>query len=97
MPWKKGESGNPGGRPRLAQGVRRKAQAVQDEAFDVLVSEMRGAEKSSERISAAVKVLQVAGVSMSEDKTPETPEQEKPLGGNASTEELMAAAAKGEA
>lgn len=96
MPWKPGESGNPGGRPRLAQGIRRRAQNDADEAYEVLLSVMRGAEKSSERATAAKTILQLAGAAMSEDKT-QPPPEDKPLTPSASTEDLMAAASKGEA
>lgn len=67
MPWVKGQSGNPTGRPRIVQGVRRQAQNMSEEALQVLVDVMRGGEKASERASAARTILQLAGAGFSEE------------------------------
>jgi hypothetical protein len=64
--WRPGQSGNPGGRPRVAREVRASAQADTPEAYRIIAVLMREADKDSTRLSAAVKVLQIAGVPMSE-------------------------------
>lgn len=98
MPWVKGQSGNPGGRPRIVQAQRRKAQNVADEMLDILIAVARNSEKGSERSGAAVKVLQIAGVPFAAAGDPTgADEPSPPLGNSASVEELEAAAAKGEA
>lgn len=95
--WKPGVSGNPGGRPRIVSGIRRKAQNDSEEAYAVLLKEMREAEKPSERISAAVKVLQLAGAPMSEDRTPEAEQRPAQPSGEMTAEQLEEIAAGGEA
>jgi hypothetical protein len=64
--WKPGQSGNPGGRPKVAREVRASAQDDTPEAYRIISGLMRDADKDSVRLSAAVKVLQIAGVPMSE-------------------------------
>ena len=98
MPWAKGQSGNPGGRPRIVAGVRRTAQNVADEALQVLLAVMRNDDAPpASRASAAEKVLRIAGVPMSEDRAPEGDGPSPPLTPAASVEELEAAATTGEA
>jgi hypothetical protein len=97
--FKAGESANPGGRPKVATEARKKAQEHTAEALEVLLTAMRAAEKTSERISAAVKVLQVAGIPMGEERgaaVDPQPGQPKPTA-EMTPEALEAAAAAGEA
>ena len=93
--WAKGVSGNPGGRPRIAKTIRADAQVDAPDAYAEIKRIMREGDKDAARLAAAVKVLQIAGVPMSEDKAPE-PEQDKPLTSGATPEELEAAAVEGE-
>ena len=54
----KGQSGNPGGRPRVVMAVRDQAQQHGDEAISVLASIMRDCEAPpAARISAASEIL----------------------------------------
>lgn len=91
-----GSCPNPGGRPKVASEVRKKAQGHVAEALEVLLVAMKAAEKTSERITAAVKVLQIAGVPMTEDKQPAADALARPVG-PVSEDDLMARAAEGEA
>lgn len=95
MPFVKGQSANPGGRPRIVQSVRRRAQGHMEEALDVALEVMRKGEKGTERLTAAVKVLQIAGVPFTADGATEA-EPAKPLTPSATEAELEAAAAAGE-
>lgn len=93
MPWVKGQSGNPGGRPRVVSGVRRRAQNVSDEMLDVLLDVARSSKASGkDRVTAAVRVLQVAGVPMTEDRTPPGDNGKKDPRPAADTEGLLQAA-----
>lgn len=95
--WKPGQSGNPGGRPRIAREVRASAQGDSPEAYRVILGIMRDGDKDAARLAAAVRVLQLAGIPMSEDKTPE-PNEPRPLPTDRepTVDDLEAAAAKGE-
>jgi hypothetical protein len=66
--WKPRQSGNASGRPKLAEEVRARADKLVPSAFGVIEKLMTDADKDSVRLSAAVRVLQVAGVPMGEVK-----------------------------
>lgn len=53
-----GQSGNPGGRPKVLEEVRELAQLHTVEALDVLVELMRDGETGAVRLAAAEKVLE---------------------------------------
>jgi hypothetical protein len=55
--FKKGKSGNPGGRPRALAGVMDEARRHTFEAIRVLLKLMRSAESESVRLSAAEAIL----------------------------------------
>ena len=67
MPWKKGQSGNPKGRPMILPTIRAQARVDSHAAYNTLVEAMRDSDKWSERIAAAVQVLRLAGVSFASD------------------------------
>jgi hypothetical protein len=67
-PFQKGQSGNPGGRPKMAMELRNRADKLAPAAFKIIETLMTDADKDSVRLSAAVRVLQVAGVPMGEPK-----------------------------
>ncbi len=57
-PFAKGQSGNPGGRPRIPEELKSRAQAYSVEALDTLHALMRDPEQSgSVRVSAAVAIM----------------------------------------
>jgi hypothetical protein len=60
--WKPGQSGNPGGRPRVQAIVREAAQFDSLEAYQKIRELMRAAESDAVQLAAAIKVLQLAGV-----------------------------------
>lgn len=76
MPWAKGQSGNPGGRPKVVAKVREMAQRDTPEAYETLRSLMLTADKDSVRLAAAIAILKMAGVSLSSltdgEMTPQT-------------------------
>lgn len=99
MPWVKGQSGNPGGRPAQTievREVRKLCQEKSKRAYEIVADLMENADKASVRLAAALAILRMAGVPMNET-VPAQAESTQPLGTQASEEELMAAAAKGEA
>lgn len=55
--WKPGQSGNPGGRPRISREVRELAQAHTVEAIETLVDVCRNGKSGSERVKAANAIL----------------------------------------
>lgn len=55
-PWQPGQSGNPGGRPKVNPELRRAAQEHSAEALDTLVKVMRTG-KPSEQLLAAREIL----------------------------------------
>jgi len=56
--WKKGESGNPNGRPKLPEEIRDAARAASPKAIQVLVDIMSSDEANQgERIKAAIAIL----------------------------------------
>ncbi len=55
-PWQPGQSGNPGGRPKVNPELRRAAQEHSVEALDVLVEVMRTG-RPGERLQAAREIL----------------------------------------
>lgn len=55
--WRKGESGNPGGRPKALGLLVDKARQHTDEALSVLVDAMRTAKDIKVRCAAAVEIL----------------------------------------
>ena len=57
MPFKKGQSGNPGGRPKTAEKVRLLAQEHSPEAIETLVKIMRNGKPDAARVMAADKIL----------------------------------------
>jgi HEAT repeat protein len=67
MPWVKGQSGNPGGRPTVAQAIRALARTNSEKAFNVVLGLMESGDKDSTRLAAAIAILKVAGVPMSAD------------------------------
>lgn len=96
MPFKPGQSGNPGGRPKIAKEIRLKAQEASKEALEVLLGIMRDGEKASERAAAARTVLQLGGMPFSEEAA--TPEAQAPaVVAPVPDEELASIAAQGEA
>jgi hypothetical protein len=97
MPWAKGQSGNPGGRPRLAQSIRRRAQGDMDEAYETLLAVMRDSEKGSERAAAATTVLKLAGAAMAEEKAPAPENEPEGQAQGMGEVDLEAAAARGSA
>lgn len=90
MPWKKGQSGNPGGRPKITQSVRARARMRQHDALNVLFEEMDDKDNRS-RAASAVKVLQIAGVSFASDAQ-ETKDQAEASKCSTPTHELEAVA-----
>lgn len=56
-PFTKGQSGNPGGRPKVAAEVKELAQQHGREAVETLVRLMREAEKDEVRVRAAESLL----------------------------------------
>jgi hypothetical protein len=68
MPWVKGQSGNPGGRPAQAlevKEIRKLAQAKSGEAFKIILHLMRHADRESVKLAAALGLLKIAGLDMS--------------------------------
>ncbi|HET9554912.1 MAG TPA: DUF5681 domain-containing protein [Anaeromyxobacteraceae bacterium] len=66
MPWVKGQSGNPKGRPKILPAIRARAKVDSHRAYDVLVEALDDP-NISERRSAAVQILKIAGVSFASD------------------------------
>jgi hypothetical protein len=93
MPWVKGQSGNPGGRPSLPieiREVRKLCQEKSKRAFEIVAGLMEDAEKDAVRLAAALAVLKMAGMPMSADVTIEVqPAAARPLP-DRSSEELEA-------
>jgi HEAT repeat protein len=89
MPWVKGQSGNPGGRPTVAQAIRALARTSSERAFNVVLDLMEHGDKDSTRLAAAIAILKVAGVPMSADvNITVTERQESPALTAAPTEDL---------
>ena len=58
MPWKRGQSGNPGGRPKVVSHVRELARQHSEEAVQALCAVMNDpAEKGTARVAAAQVIL----------------------------------------
>ncbi len=55
--WKKGQSGNPGGRPKEVAEVRELARQYTDEAIQTLVTLMQSAKLERTRLAAASELL----------------------------------------
>lgn len=64
--WVAGQSGNPHGRPRIAADLRERAKGDAREAYEKVLAIMR-TDGHKLQLAAAVRVLQVAGVPMSEE------------------------------
>jgi len=99
MPWEKGQSGNPGGRPRASievREIRRLCQERSKEAYEVIAGLMASAEKETTRLAAAIAILKAAGVSFSE-APPVEDRPASPITGPVSDEALLATVARGEA
>jgi hypothetical protein len=88
-PFAKGQSGNPGGRPKVALDIREKAKGDVEAAYATVHALMTGADKDSVRLSAAVRILQVAGVPMGEDKITVQIGSAEAAGGSATPSDLM--------
>lgn len=73
--WKPGVSGNPGGRPKIDERIRRLAQADSEEAYQVVKAMMLTADKDSTRLAAALAILRVAGVSFKDGEDAANPTQ----------------------
>jgi ATP-dependent DNA ligase len=69
--WVKGQSGNPGGRSKESQEVRRLAKEKTPEALATIIALMTGAEKEGTRLEAAKTVLKLAGVSFDSEELTE--------------------------
>lgn len=87
MPFPKGVSGNPGGRPREVlevREVRKLAQEKTTRAFEIVAKLMEEAEKDSVRLAAALAVLKIAGVrldgemSVTVNQAPANPYSDQP-------------------
>jgi hypothetical protein len=78
------------------QGLRRRAQNDSDEAYAVLLDIMRNGDKDAARAAAAVKVLQLAGAAMSEDRSPDAPDAKPAPARELTAEQLETIAAQGE-
>lgn len=63
MTWKAGQSGNPGGRPKVVSAVREKAQGVSEEGVDELIGIMRTATRKEWgfKLAAIKELLRLAG------------------------------------
>lgn len=57
MPFKKGQSGNPGGRPKELQGIQQLARDHAEEAIKALVSVAKKGKSESARVAAATALL----------------------------------------
>ena len=55
--WKKGQSGNPGGKRKQDYRIRDLAQALTEEALETLRSIMKGSEDDRARVAAANAIL----------------------------------------
>src|SRR5574337_82539 len=75
MPWKKGESGNPKGRPKILPGIRAQARVDSPKAYQALAEVMRD-KKHKHRVSAAVQILRIAGVSFASEAEEATAQAE---------------------
>lgn len=96
MPWVKGQSGNPGGRPKVATEVRTRAKAKAADFYEVIEGFALDEKADPKlRLQAAKIGLAIAGVPMGEDKSEPTTSQPS-IGKGATTEQLMAAAVAGE-
>lgn len=73
-PWKPGESGNPGGRPKIDQEIRELAQVDSPEAYEKIRAIMLN-DKHRNQLPAAIAVLKLAGVSLTagDGKSPPSP------------------------
>lgn len=94
MPWPKGQSGNPGGRPAEVlevKEVRRLAQEKTPRAFEIVAELMEKASKDSVKLAAALAVLKIAGVRMDGEMTVTVNQQTRPYS-DRPTAELLAAA-----
>jgi hypothetical protein len=95
--WKPGETGNEGGRPKIATEIRDLAKLDAPDAYRA-VKDIMADPDNKQRLAAALAILKVAGVPMSEDKAQGGQEASQPvLDRDMSDEDLMQAAAKGEA
>lgn len=98
MPFQPGNRANPGGRPPETievRQVRKLAQARTLEAYKVVEGLMRGAEKDTVRLAAAIAVLKIAGMRF--DSPPETVDVTPPIPAQSYSREQLMAAAKGDA
>lgn len=98
MPWVKGQSGNPSGsRPESIEvkEVRRLAQSATPEAYATIESLMRGAEKDTVRLTAALAILKIAGLRF--DSPPESVDVTPNLPPPTYSREALMAAARGNA
>lgn len=66
MPWAKGQSGNPGGRPKQVRSIRASAKVDSRRAYDRLAREMDH-EDPRIAVPACVNILKLAGVSFASD------------------------------
>lgn len=70
--WKKGESGNPNGRPKKVQEVHELAEEKSPAAMRKVVHLMENATDERVQLTAALKVLEIAGAKAPEQKAGDT-------------------------
>ncbi len=64
MAWKKGQSGNPGGRPKVAASIRAQARVDSQKAYKRIVDAL---DDEKQGVAAAVQILKLAGISFASD------------------------------
>ena len=57
MPWRRGQSGNPGGRPKRDREIRELAREYTEDALNALVHIAKHGQSEAARVSAATSVL----------------------------------------
>lgn len=93
--WRPGHCPNPGGRPKGVLEVRELALGDMKTAY-AKVKAIAETDGHKQQLAAAIAILKVAGVPMSEDKAPGAPEAPTAPARDMTPEQLEAIAAKGE-